>query len=69
MQKVYIDTYLGPINDDPTITKIYNTKDIPIEITNLKEYLATLCFWEKSIYTQIITYRITRARSYSQTIY
>jgi hypothetical protein len=41
MQKVYKDTYLGSLDDDPTITKIYNTKDIPLEITSLKEYLAT----------------------------
>jgi hypothetical protein len=41
MQKVFKETYLGPIEDDPTITLINNLDEIPLEMNNIKEYLAT----------------------------
>jgi hypothetical protein len=40
MQKVHADTYLGPIKEDPTTKLIYDIKNIPLERTNIKEYLA-----------------------------
>jgi hypothetical protein len=40
MQKVYKETYLGPIDDDPTLELINNVDNIPLEVTNIKDYLA-----------------------------
>jgi hypothetical protein len=41
MQKALKDTYLGTIEEDPSVKIIYNKKDIPLEITNIKDCLAT----------------------------
>jgi hypothetical protein len=41
MQKAFPDTYLGPLTQDPKLEIIYNIKDIPLEIGNIKDYLAT----------------------------
>jgi hypothetical protein len=50
MQKVYKDTYLGPIVEEPTSKIIYNKKDVPLEITNLKEYMATPVHSKQSVF-------------------
>jgi hypothetical protein len=50
MQKVYKDTYLGPIEEHHNTPIIYDKKDIPLEITNIKEYLVTPINSKQSVF-------------------
>jgi hypothetical protein len=41
MQNVFPDTYLATVEEDKTIPTIINTKDIPNDENQIKQYLAS----------------------------
>jgi hypothetical protein len=50
MQNVFEDTYISPIEQDPSTPIIYNVNDIPTESGNIKDYIATPIYGKKEIF-------------------